>query len=120
MGWDDTSRRRRRNSSSQRNWERRNGTWARFSNLGAWDSEKKITSPDCIGDWLVAPPVLSFQRFGAGRITFQNRLSLLIQAHPELTTDAAVCRTWIRDWVKAIEAALAQSDADRVSAAVTA
>jgi hypothetical protein len=91
-----------------------------FSNLGAWDSEKKITSPDCIGDWLVAPPVLSFQRIGAGCITFQNRLSLLIQAHPELTADAGVCRKWIQDWVKAIEAVLAQSDAHRAPAAVTA
>ncbi|HEY1660930.1 MAG TPA: hypothetical protein VGI03_00790 [Verrucomicrobiae bacterium] len=91
-----------------------------FSNLGAWDPEKKITSPDCIGSWLVAPPVLRFQLVGAGCITFQNRLSLLIQAHPELTTDAAVCRTWIQDWVKAIETELAKPVADRVPASVPA
>jgi len=87
-----------------------------FSNLGAWDSEKKITSPDCVGDWLVAPPVLRFQQVGAGCITFQNRLSLLIQAHPELTIDAAVCRTWMQNWVKAIQMELAKPDTNRISA----
>jgi hypothetical protein len=91
-----------------------------FSNLGAWDSEKKITSPDCLGDWLVSPPVLRFQLFGAGCITFQNRLGVLIQAHPELTTDVAVCRKWIKEWVAAIETDLAKSDANRVPSAVPA
>lgn len=91
-----------------------------FSNLGAWDSEKKITSPDCLGDWLVAPPVLRVQLIGAGCITFQNRLSLLIQAHPELTTDAAVCRKWIQEWVAAIETELAKPDASCVSATLRA
>ncbi|MGO8766290.1 MAG: hypothetical protein ACLQSR_14280 [Limisphaerales bacterium] len=91
-----------------------------FSNLGAWDSEKKITSPECLGDWLFCPPVLRFQSIGAGCITFQNRLSLLIQAHPELTTNAAVCRAWIKNWVMAIENDLAKSDAHRVLTAVPA
>jgi hypothetical protein len=74
-----------------------------FTNLGAWDSEKKITSPDCIGAWLVTAMVFRFQLFGAGCFTFQNRLSLCLQAHPELTIDPEVCRTWIRNWVNAIQ-----------------
>jgi NRPS condensation-like uncharacterized protein len=79
-----------------------------FSNLGVWDAEKKITSPGCVGDWLVSPPVLRWSLFGAGCMTFQNRLTLLTQAHPELTTDAGVCRKWIQEWVKAIETDLAK------------
>jgi hypothetical protein len=86
-----------------------------FSNLGAWDSEKKITAPDCIGDWLVAPPVLPFSLVGAGCITFQNRMSLLMQAYPELTTDPAVCRKWIKEWVTAIETDLAKPAANPAS-----
>lgn len=74
-----------------------------FSNLGDWDPERKITQPDCLGDWLFCPPVLRFQRIGAGCLTFQNRLSLLIQAHPELTTDSAIPKAWMQNWVKAIE-----------------
>jgi NRPS condensation-like uncharacterized protein len=73
-----------------------------FSNLGDWDPEKKITRPACLGDWLFCPPVLRFQRIGAGCVTFQNRLSLLIQAHPELTTNSAIPRTWIQNWIKEI------------------
>jgi hypothetical protein len=50
--------------------------------------------------------VLRFQRVGAGCVTFQNRLSLLIQAHPELTTSPAVPRSWMQDWVAEIKRAL--------------
>ncbi len=89
-----------------------------FSNLGVWDAEKSITSPDCAGDWLVSPPVLRWSLFGAGCMTFQDRLTLLTQAHPELTTDAEVCWKWIREWVKAIEAALAQPGTHHAPAAV--
>ncbi|HEY3762050.1 MAG TPA: hypothetical protein VGN23_09915 [Verrucomicrobiae bacterium] len=82
-----------------------------FTNLGAWDSEKKITSPDCIGAWMATTLVFRFQQFGAGCFTFQNRLSLCIQAHQTLTTDPAICRKWIADWVTAIEADLAKAAA---------
>jgi hypothetical protein len=73
-----------------------------FSNLGEWDSKKEITQPDCLGDWLFSPPVLRFQVIGAGCVTFQNRLSLLIQAHPELTADPAIPRAWMQNWVAEI------------------
>ncbi len=74
-----------------------------FSNLGDWDAEKKITFADCQGGWLFCPPVLRCQLVGAGCLTFQNRLSLVIQVHPELTTSSAVPRTWVQNWVKEIE-----------------
>jgi hypothetical protein len=77
-----------------------------FSNLGEWDPEKKIKQPSCLGDWLFCPPVLRFQRVGAGCMTFQNRLSLLIQAHPELTTSPAVPKSWVQNWVAEINQAL--------------
>ena len=79
-----------------------------FSNLGDWDPEKKITQPECLGDWLFCPPVLRFQPIGAGCLTFQNRLSLLIQAHPELTTDSAIPKAWMRNWTKEIQACLSR------------
>ena len=74
-----------------------------FSNLGDWDPEKKIKPAECQGDWFFAPPVLRCQRVGAGCVTFQNRLSFLIQMHPDLTTDATVPKEWIQNWVKEIE-----------------
>jgi len=74
-----------------------------FSNMGVWDPDKEITQPDCLGGWFVCPPVLRCQLVGVGVITFQNRLSLTIQIHPDLTTEAKVPQMWIRDWVKEIE-----------------
>ncbi len=73
-----------------------------FSNLGDWDPEKKITQPECLGDWLFCPPVLRCQTIGAGCVTFQNRLTLTIQAHPELTIDSDIPRAWIQHWVREI------------------
>tara|TARA_B110000908_G_scaffold111925_1_gene131265 strand:+ start:276 stop:1295 length:1020 start_codon:yes stop_codon:yes gene_type:complete len=70
-----------------------------FSNLGIWDSNNKIKSDGCQGPWIFAPPVLESVRIGAGCITYQNRLSLMIQAHPALTTDASVTEAWMKEWV---------------------
>jgi hypothetical protein len=74
-----------------------------FSNLGDWDPEKSVSQSECEGGWLFAPPVLRCQMLGAGCVTFQNRLSLTIQAHPDLTTSPAVPQAWIQNWVKEIE-----------------
>lgn len=74
-----------------------------FSNLGDWDPEKKITAAGCCGGWLFCPPVLRCQLVGAGCVTFQNRLSLTIHAHPEFTTDPAIPKGWMQNWVKEIE-----------------
>lgn len=74
-----------------------------FSNLGDWDAEGKITQPDCQGNWLFCPPVLRCQLLGAGCVTFQNRLTLMIQAHPELTTNSEVASAWMQNWVREIE-----------------
>jgi hypothetical protein len=73
-----------------------------FSNLGDWDAENKITQPDCQGSWLFCPPVLRCQLVGAGSLTFQNRLSLVIQIHPELTTNSEVPAAWMENWVREI------------------
>jgi hypothetical protein len=74
-----------------------------FSNLGIWDSEKKLMPATRRGPWLFAPPVLRFQMIGAGCVTFQGRLSLTLQIHPELTTSPAVAERWMNDWVGEIE-----------------
>lgn len=74
-----------------------------FSNLGEWDPEKRIRQPTCQGAWLFSPPVLRCQTVGAGCATFQNRLSLTIQAHPTLTTSIEVPKAWMANWVKEIE-----------------
>jgi hypothetical protein len=78
-----------------------------FSNLGDWDPEKRITEGDCQGAWLFCPPVLRCQVIGAGCVTFQNQLSLTLQIHPNLTTDASVAQSWVSLWVKEIEMDLA-------------
>jgi NRPS condensation-like uncharacterized protein len=74
-----------------------------FSNLGDWDPEKKITNAEAAGAWLFSPPVLRCQMIGAGCVTFQNRLSLVIQVHPELTTDSTVPAEWLANWIKEVE-----------------
>jgi hypothetical protein len=74
-----------------------------FSNLGDWDAEKNFTRSECEGAWLFAPPVLRCQLIGAGCVTFQNRLSVTIQIHPELTANPAVAQSWIHNWVREIE-----------------
>ncbi len=86
-----------------------------FSNLGDWDAEKGVQQPDCAGGWLFAPPVLRCQMIGAGCVTFQNRLSLTIQAHPDLTTSPMVPQVWVQNWVKEIEIDVASGLADMVS-----
>lgn len=86
-----------------------------FSNLGDWDPEKTITQSECEGAWVFAPPVLRCQLVGAGCLTFQNRLSLTIQVHPELTTSSAVPRAWVQAWVKEIEIDVASMLAEQVT-----
>ena len=74
-----------------------------FSNMGDWDPGKEFTQPECQGGWLVCPPVLRFQQVGVGCMTFQNRLSLTIQVHPELTTEPKVPQMWMQNWLREIE-----------------
>ncbi|HEX3625302.1 MAG TPA: hypothetical protein VH280_07750 [Verrucomicrobiae bacterium] len=74
-----------------------------FSNLGDWDPEKEINADECLGNWLFSPPLLRSQKVGAGCVTFQNRLSLVIQTHPELNTNPDVTNAWMQNWVKEIE-----------------
>ncbi len=90
-----------------------------FSNLGDWDAERNITQPDCEGDWLFAPPVLRCQLIGAGCLTFQNRLTVTIQAHPDLTTSCSVPKAWVQNWIKEIEIDLASALAEPVTAAAS-
>ncbi|MHB8520205.1 MAG: hypothetical protein ACYDH9_05555 [Limisphaerales bacterium] len=83
-----------------------------FSNMGEWDADKRITNPELAGAWLFSPPTLRTQLVGAGCITFQGRLSLTIQAHPELTTSIAIVRTWMSNWVACVKSSLARIAAD--------
>ncbi len=71
-----------------------------FSNLGIWDSDKKLGNKDT---WFFTPPVIECQRIGVGCITFQNKLSLTLQLHPLLSTEPEVAQAWISDWVKKIQ-----------------
>ncbi len=74
-----------------------------FSNLGHWDPDKTITAEGCLGSWLFAPPVLRSQLVGAGCVTFQGRLSLTLQVHPDLTTSPQVPQEWMRAWLREVE-----------------
>ncbi len=86
-----------------------------FSNLGEWDSEKRITGSCCEGPWLFAPPVLRCQVVGAGCVTFQNRLSLTIHLHPELTVNPSVPKAWIQRWVREIETDLVSTSTEALA-----
>ena len=98
----------------EKEWAMSQWNLGSFSNLGDWDAEKTISEPECEGGWLFAPPVLRCQLVGAGCVTFQNRLSLTIQAHPDLTTSPAVPEAWIQDWLKEIQIDLASALAEPV------
>lgn len=74
-----------------------------FSNLGVWDSECAIDDDYCAAPWLFAPPVLKCQMIGAGCVTFQGRLSVMLQAHPALTASEDLVKAWVDSWVKQIE-----------------
>lgn len=77
-----------------------------FTNLGVWDPKKEITHESFAGSWLVAATVLRCQLVGAGLMTFQGRLSLTVQVHPELTTEQEVPDRWMREWLSAVEEGL--------------
>lgn len=74
-----------------------------FSNLGIWDPGKLIDNEYCAAPWLFAPPVLKCQLLGAGCITFQGRLSVMLQAHPVLTVSEEIVSAWVKSWVEQIE-----------------
>jgi hypothetical protein len=76
-----------------------NGNIGSFSNLGVWDPEKKIQTDD---SWLFCPPVVSGQLLGAGCVTFQNRLGLVIQGNPRLCFPPDIAPGWMNRWVKGI------------------
>ncbi len=69
-----------------------------FSNLGVWDLEDGVQDPERQGGWLFVAPVLRFLPFSAGVVTFQGRLSMTVQAHPDLTTSQEVVEQWLGDW----------------------
>ena len=75
------------------------GNIGAFSNLGVWDSEKKIKTDD---SWLFCPPVVAGQLLGAGCVTFQKRLGLTIQRHPYLSSSPEIATCWMMRWVNAI------------------
>jgi hypothetical protein len=87
-----------------------------FSNLGDWDPEKKLPRSVADGAWLFTPPVLRCQLVGAGCVTFQNKLSITIQAHPDLTTNPDVPKGWVQEWVKEIDLDLASVVAEVAAA----
>ena len=76
-----------------------NGNIGAFSNLGVWDPEKKIQTDD---SWLFCPPVVSGQLLGAGCVTFQNRLGLVIQGNPRLRFPPDIASDWMTRWVTSI------------------
>ena len=71
------------------------GNIGAFSNLGVWDSKKKIKTEY---SWLFCPPVVKGQLLAAGCVTFQNRLGLAIQAHPQLRVSSDTVHAWMTRW----------------------
>lgn len=73
-----------------------------FTNLGVWDPEKRIDHADFAGSWMVAATVLRCQTVGAGLMTWQGRLSVTLQAHPDLTTAQEVPDGWLAAWLESV------------------
>lgn len=74
-----------------------------FSNLGVWDPDKKIQDSFCSVPWVFAPPVLRCQLIGAGCITFQGQLGIMLQSHPALTVSEQFAAEWVSSWVEQIK-----------------
>ncbi|MEJ6581343.1 MAG: hypothetical protein QNL68_16280 [Akkermansiaceae bacterium] len=74
-----------------------------FSNLGQWDGDEKMTGNELAGNWFFSPPVLKFQTVSAGCMTFQNRLTLTLQVHPEISSDPEFTDRRIDQWVSTIK-----------------
>jgi hypothetical protein len=81
-----------------------------FSNIGQWNSSEHIHSSDDRTIWLFCPPVWHTQKFAAGCVTFQNRLSLTIQAHPTLTTSCSTMENVMDCWVSEIHKVIREED----------
>ena len=75
------------------------GSIGAFSNLGAWDAEKRIGTGH---SWLFCPPVATGQLLGAGCVTFQNRLGLTIQGHASLSSTPEIATRWMERWLAGI------------------
>lgn len=61
-----------------------------FSNLGAW----KIES----GPWIGFVPVSRSSPLGASCVTVNDRMSLMLQAQPEICGDRATLERWLARW----------------------
>ena len=83
-----------------------------FSNLGDWDSEKEITQRRLPGKLAVLPAGVALPTDWRGLHDVSKPVEPVIQAHPELTTDPAVPKAWMQNWVKEIELDLASGLAD--------
>lgn len=79
---------------------KKEGNIGAFSNLGVWDSERAFQED---AHWYFCPPVCQGQLLGAGCVTFQNRLSLTIQAEPGLFNRQDIVQGWMKRWVQAIK-----------------
>lgn len=86
-----------------------------FSNLGVWDADCEIEHEYCAAPWVFAPPVLKCQMIGAGCITVQGRLGIMLQTHPALTASQEVASAWVRSWVKQIESDIPASIAQNAT-----
>jgi NRPS condensation-like uncharacterized protein len=71
-----------------------------FSNLGVWNEQSLETEPE--DRWLFCPPVLRNQQIGAGCITYRGHLSVMVQLHPDLTTDKRVSEEIVGAWVNGL------------------
>ncbi|MEJ6730342.1 MAG: hypothetical protein QNK83_14375 [Akkermansiaceae bacterium] len=82
-----------------KNRDKPEGNIGAFSNLGVWDREKVIDTSD---SWFFCPPVCKGQLLGAGCVTFQNRLSLTIQANLNFPDQPDIAKTWMARWIGAL------------------
>ena len=74
-----------------------------FSSLGAW----QVTGLDKGTAWILSPPVTRFLPLGAGVVTVNGALGLMLQAYPSLTMQDSEVNEWLQAWIDQIDRQIA-------------
>jgi hypothetical protein len=71
-----------------------------FSNLGRWSPPPGSTSADGEAAWLFAPQTIRMGPIALGAVTWADRLSLTLRAHPMFGLADAEVQLWVEAWCR--------------------
>ncbi len=84
---------RKAQSHSKREW------LGSFSNLGAWNLLPIDGGAQTNEDWLFCPPVAKNLPLGAGCVSFNGKLSLTLQIHPDYASNPKTAESLLNHWM---------------------